>query len=43
MHTLIDVINVIDQVLFERTPLNELFDKPIINQNQDNDRQLSLW
>lgn len=33
----------IGQVLFERTPLNELFDKPIINQNQDNDRQLSLW
>ena len=35
--------NVIGQVLFERTPLNELFDKPIINQNPEDDRQLSLW
>ena len=35
--------NVIGQVLFERTPLNELFDKTIINQNPENDRQLSLW
>ena len=35
--------NVIGQILFERTPLNELFDKPIINQNPENDRQLSLW
>ena len=35
--------NVIGQVLFERTLLNELFDKPIINQNPENDRQLSLW
>ena len=30
--------NVIGQVLFERTPLNELFDKPIINQNPENNR-----
>jgi hypothetical protein len=35
--------NVIGQVLFERTPLNELFDKTIINQIPENDRQLSLW
>ena len=35
--------NVIGQVLFERTPLNELFNKPIINQNPEDDRQLSLW
>ena len=35
--------NVIGQVLFERTPLNELFDKAIINQNLENDRQHSLW
>ena len=35
--------NVIGQVLFERTPLNELFDKPIINQNPEDDRQLSIW
>ena len=35
--------NVIGQVLFERTPLNELFDKTIINQNPEGDRQLSLW
>lgn len=35
--------NVIGQVLFERTPLNELFDKTIINQNPEDDRQLSLW
>lgn len=34
---------VIGLVLFERTPLNELFDKPIINQNPEDDRQLSLW
>lgn len=27
----------------EMSPLNELFDKPIINQNPENDRQLSLW
>ena len=27
----------------KRTPLNELFDKPIINQNPEDDRQLSLW
>ena len=30
--------NVIGQVLFERTLLNELFDKPIINQNPEDDR-----
>ena len=35
--------NVIGQVLFERTPLNELFDKTIINQKPEDDRQLSLW
>ena len=35
--------DVIGQVLFERTPQNELFDKPIINQNPEDDRQLSLW
>ena len=35
--------NVIGQVLFERTPLNELFNKPIINQKPEDDRQLSLW
>ena len=39
----IDISNVIGQVLFERTPLNELFDKKIINQNPEDDRQLSLW
>ena len=32
------VSNVIGQVLFERTPLNELFDKTITNQNPENDR-----
>ena len=37
----VDVL--IGQVLFERTPLNELFDKTITNQNPENDRQLSLW
>ena len=35
--------NVIGQVLFERATINELFDKTIINQNPEDDRQLSLW
>ncbi len=35
--------NGIGQVLFERTPLNELFNKTIINQNPEDDRQFSLW
>ena len=35
--------NVIGQVLFERTPLNDLFVDKLINKNPEYDRQLSLW
>ena len=34
--------NVIGQILFDRTPLNELFAKPIINKNPEDDRLLSF-
>ena len=35
--------NVIGHVLFERTPLNELFDRTINNKTPEDERQLSLW
>ena len=37
------ISNAIGHILFERTSLNELFDKPIIYQILEEDRQLSLW